>query len=95
MLWVLATSIFLLGYTFVGYPVLVWGWAWVKGRGVKRGTFTGGVSVLMAAHNEAGVLPKKIEQLLELAKKEPIREIWIGLDGCTDGTGERVKEKLN
>ena len=94
MLWALITSLFLLGYAFVGYPVLIWVVARVRERRVKRGTFTGGVSVLMAAHNEEGVLPRKIEQLLELAKKEPIREIWIGLDGCTDGTGERVKEKL-
>ena len=54
----------------------------------------GGVSVLMAAHNEAGVLPRKVGELLELAKREPIREIWIGLDGCTDGTGERVREGI-
>ncbi len=94
MLWVFLTSVFLLGYTYAGYPVLIWVGARVRGRGVKRGTFTGGVSVLMAAHNEEGVLPRKIEQLLEVAKKDPIREIWIGLDGCTDGTGERVKEKL-
>lgn len=88
MLWVFLTSIFLLGYTYAGYPVLAWGLARGRGRRVERGAFKGEVAVLMAAHNEAGVLPRKIEQLLELAKREPIREIWIGLDGCTDGTGD-------
>ena len=39
-------------------------------------------------------VPEGREILLELAKNEPIREIWIGLDGCTDGTGERVKETI-
>jgi poly-beta-1,6-N-acetyl-D-glucosamine synthase len=55
----------------------------------------GGVSVLIAAHNEAGTLPRKLESLLELAKADPIREIWIGLDGCTDGTAEVVRRQMS
>lgn len=94
MSWVFAISVVLLGYVYAGYPALIWLLARGRGRPVRKGAFAGGVSVLIAAHNEAGALPRKLENLLELAKREPIREIWIGLDGCTDGTGERVREKI-
>ena len=94
MSWVLAISIALLGYVYAGYPALIWLLARARGRPVRKGDFTGGAAVLIAAHDEAEPLPRKLENLLELAQTEPIREIWIGLDGCTDGTGERVRERL-
>ena len=92
MSWVLAISIALLGYVYAGYPALIWLLARVRGRPVRKGPFEGGAAVLIAAHNEAESLPRKLDNLLELAKTEPIREIWIGLDGCTDGTGDRIRE---
>ena len=94
MRWVLAISVFLLAYVYAGYPALIGLWARLRPRPVRKGPFAGGVSVLIAAHNEAEALPRKLENLLELAKTEPLREIWIGLDGCTDGTAERVSEKI-
>ena len=95
MSWMLAISVALLGYAYAGYPALIWLLARLRGRPVKKGRFEGGVAVLIAAHDEAEALPAKLDNLLELAENEPIREIWIGLDGCTDGTGERVKEKIS
>ncbi len=90
----LTISISLLGYAYAGYPALIWLLARVWGRPVRKGPFSGGVSILIAAHNEAGSLPRKLENLFALANDEPIREIWIGLDGCTDGTGEAVRERI-
>ena len=89
----LAISVLLLAYVYAGYPALIGLWARWRPRPVRKGPFAGGVSVLIAAHNEADALPRKLDNLLELARTEPIREIWIGLDGCTDGTAARVKEK--
>ena len=94
MVWMLAISIALLGYAYAGYPALIWMLSGMRGRPVRKGRFEGGVSVLIAAHNEAETLPRKLENLLALAEDEPIREICIGLDGCTYGTGERIKEKI-
>lgn len=94
MPWLLAISVALLGYAYAGYPALIGLWARLRPRPVRKGPFAGGVAALIAAHNEADALPRKLENLLELAKTEPLREIWIGLDGCTDGTGERVRERL-
>lgn len=94
MQWVLAISIALLAYTYAGYPALIWLLSQLRRRPVKKGQFESGVSVLIASHNEVVALPRKLENLLELAKSESIREIWIGLDGCTDGTGEAIKSVL-
>jgi poly-beta-1,6-N-acetyl-D-glucosamine synthase len=91
---VFAISLALLAYTYAGYPLLIWVLSRVRGRPVKKGGAVGGVSVLIAAHNEADTLPRKLESLLELATADPIREIWVGLDGCTDGTGEAVREGI-
>lgn len=90
--WIATILLSLLAYIYAGYPLLIWLLARFRGRPVKKGDVQASVSVLMAAHNEAEALPRKVEQLLELAETEPIREIWIGLDGCTDGTGARVRE---
>ena len=89
----LAISVLLLAYVYAGYPALIGLWARWRPRPVRKGPFAGGVSVLIAAHNEADALPRKLDNLLDLARTEPIREIWVGLDGCTDGTAARVKEK--
>jgi len=91
---VFSISAALLAYAYAGYPALIWLLAGLRGRPAGKGRFEGGVSVLIAAHNEAATLPRKLENLLALAKSEPIREIWIGLDGCTDGTASRVREKI-
>ena len=94
MAWILAISIAVLAYIYAGYPAWMWLWAGFGARKVAKGPFQGGVAVLIAARNEAENLPRKLQNLLELSPSEPIREIWIGLDGCTDGTGARVRERL-
>lgn len=94
MPWVLAMLIALLAYIYAGYPVLIWGLSRVRGRPVRKGPFAGGAAVLIAAHNEAEGLPRKLRQLLELARREPIREIRIGLDGCTDGSAGVLRVAL-
>jgi hypothetical protein len=94
MYWLLAVSLGLLAYLYAGYPLLIWALSRTCGKPVQKAPFTGGMSILIAAHNEATALPRKVENLLALARREPIREIWIGLDGCTDGTGEATKERI-
>lgn len=91
MPWLLAISIALLAYTYAGYPLLIWFLARVGGRPVRKGPFAGGVAVLIAAHNEEAALPRKLRQLQDLARQEPIRDIWIGLDGGADGTAAALQ----
>ena len=94
MPWVLAILIALLAYIYAGYPVLIWALSRARGRPVRKGPFAGGAAVLIAAHNESETLPRKLIQLLDLARREPIREIRIGLDGCTDGTADALRDAL-
>ena len=94
MVWLAAIAVLILAYTYAGYPVLIWVLARYQGRPVRAGNSQIPVAVLIAARNEAATLPRKLANLLELARQEPIREIWIGLDGCTDGTAERVQEQI-
>ena len=72
MPWVFAISIGLLAYIYAGYPALIWLLSRTRGRPVKKGPFAGGAAALIAAHNEAESLPGKAENLLELAKTEPV-----------------------
>ena len=94
MEWVLGISAGLLAYVYAGYPVAAWALARWRERPLRPGTFEGGMAVLLAAHDEVATLPRKVGQLLDLARSEPIREIWIGLDGCADGTAQAVRDLL-
>ena len=91
MLWMLVITSGLVAYIYVGYPLLIWLLGTLRARKVQRAPYSGGISVLIAAHNEADTLRHKVASLVEWAAHEPIREIWLGLDGCTDGTGAAVR----
>ena len=83
---ILFISVGLLGYIYLGYPALIWVLGRVFHKKPQAGEFNGSGAVLIVAHNEGEGLARKLKNLLELSKNEPIREIWIGLDGCTDGS---------
>jgi len=94
MTWILAISVAALAYVYAGYPALIGLWARLRPRPVRKAPCEGGASILIAAYNEGDALARKLENLLELAQAEPIREIWIGLDGCTDGTAFQINDKI-
>ena len=50
------------------------------------------ISFLMAAHNEEKLISDAINRLIEVQKDYPSVELLIGLDGCTDGTRDIVRE---
>ncbi len=83
LLWV---AVALLGYIYLGYPVVIGLLARVRPRPVRKSAYTGTFSVVIAAYNEAGVLPRKIENLLRSDCAGQISEIVIASDGSTDGT---------
>jgi cellulose synthase/poly-beta-1,6-N-acetylglucosamine synthase-like glycosyltransferase len=91
LLW---SSMAMVAYIYVGYPVLVW----VRSRSrMRTDTFdnTSFVSVVIVAHNESNTLPRKIASLLASTGAERIREILIGSDGSTDDTVQVLKEQLD
>jgi cellulose synthase/poly-beta-1,6-N-acetylglucosamine synthase-like glycosyltransferase len=80
-------------YIVAGYPLLLAlrvGSA--KGRPAKDPGFTATVSVVMAVHNGAKLLRRKLEVLLELDYPHELMDIIVISDGSTDETAEIARE---
>jgi cellulose synthase/poly-beta-1,6-N-acetylglucosamine synthase-like glycosyltransferase len=79
-------------YTYAGYPVAMWIFARLRPRPWKVAPITPSVSVVLAVHNGAALLPRKIQQLLGLDYPN-IKEIIVVSDGSTDGTAELLAQR--
>jgi poly-beta-1,6-N-acetyl-D-glucosamine synthase len=81
-------SVALLGYTYAGYPL----WLWLRThwhlRPVKRAPIFPFVSIVMAVHNEAKVLPVKLKNLANLNYPRDRYDVIVVSDGSTDETNQ-------
>ena len=88
LFWISAAVI---GYVYVGYPLILAGLARVAGRAPRKAPFAENawpsISIVIAARNEASRLPERVANLLE-ADYPGRREIIVVSDGSTDGTAE-------
>jgi cellulose synthase/poly-beta-1,6-N-acetylglucosamine synthase-like glycosyltransferase len=85
------TSTGLVAYAYVGYPALLWlRRCWCNER-VHKKDITPPVSIVIAAHNEAALLPRKLKNLSELRYPRPLLEIIVVSDGSSDETEELLK----
>jgi biofilm PGA synthesis N-glycosyltransferase PgaC len=78
-------------YTYAGYPLMMAFLARFRPRPWKRAPMQASVSVVMAVHNGAAMLPWKISHLLTLAP-DLITEIIFVSDGSTDRTAQLLSE---
>src|SRR5262249_34323802 len=88
LFWVSALFI---AYVYVGYPALLAAWAKLRPRRIADGGFRAadsccGVSIVVAARNEADRLIARIDNLLALNYPADRRQIIVVSDGSTDGT---------
>lgn len=74
-------------YTYAGYPLAMWMLARLRPRPWQAAPMSPSVSIVMAVHNGAALLPRKIQHLLGLDYPH-IQQIVIVSDGSTDGTAE-------
>jgi biofilm PGA synthesis N-glycosyltransferase PgaC len=82
----------IVGGTYVGYPLLVGVWARLFGRPLRRGSFAGSFTVLLAAHNEENSIERRIAELRrQIASTGLDGELIVVADGCTDRTVERAE----
>jgi len=88
---VLWTSLFLLAYANVGYPVLLLIWGRLRPRPYRSGPQEPSVTVVIAAHNEAARIEARLRNLLDLDYPRDRLQILLGLDGCDDGTTDRIR----
>jgi len=91
-------SALLIVYAFVGYPGLLFLRSRWRARAVRKSPILPSVSVVMAVHNEARVLPAKLNNLAELDYPADQLEIIVTSDGSSDQTenivAARASERL-
>ncbi|MBS2012661.1 MAG: glycosyltransferase family 2 protein [Deltaproteobacteria bacterium] len=89
-----AVPLALLGYTYVGYPLLVGALARLRPLKVERDLdYTPMVSALLPAYNVASYLDAKLDSLLALDYPADKLEILVMSDGSTDGTDELLARR--
>jgi glycosyltransferase involved in cell wall biosynthesis len=81
-------------YTYIGYPVLIWLLARLFPRHWISRPITPTVSIVLAVHNGASLLPDKISHLQNLDYLN-IPEIILVSDGSTDATNQLLAEQTD
>lgn len=79
------------GYTYVGYPALLWLISRFSTINEEKNHKTGAlptVTVIIAAHNEEANIGARIENILQGDYPREKQQIVIACDGCTDQTVE-------
>lgn len=96
MIWVFWISLAVILYTYAGYPILIALIARFGSRPWKRAAWPlesspAPISVVMAVHNGAAMLPDQLKHLLTL-EPELIREVIVISDGSTDATPQILQQ---
>jgi len=78
-------------WTHLGYPLAAAALARVRRREVAKREITPGVTVIIPAHDEEGIIGARIDNLLALDYPAEALEVLVVSDGSTDGTGEVVR----
>jgi cellulose synthase/poly-beta-1,6-N-acetylglucosamine synthase-like glycosyltransferase len=75
-------------WVYAGYPLLLLVLARSRPRPRERKPTHQAVTVIVAAHNEGGVIGAKVANVLSTRYPRPLIEIVVASDGSTDGTLE-------
>ena len=94
-LWLLALSVLLPVYAYVGYPLLLWTLGRFRRRPLAAATADADwplVSISIAAYNEEAQIRELIKSLVALDYPRDKLQVLITSDGSTDGTDAIVAE---
>lgn len=83
--------VLLIGYVYVGYPLLIAFLARLKRKPARYPAITPQVSLLIAAYNEERVIAEKIENTLALDYPAEYLQVVVAVDGSDDRTVEIVQ----
>jgi cellulose synthase/poly-beta-1,6-N-acetylglucosamine synthase-like glycosyltransferase len=86
------SSLAVVAYAYVGYPVLAYAMSRLFGRPVRRADITPSVSLIIAAYNEERDIAAKIENTLALDYPAEKLEIIVASDCSSDFTDEIVRD---
>ena len=84
---VIVAAIAWVGFAYVGYPLLLALLARLSPRPLVRGDVSPSATIVIAVHNGAHHLQRKLENTLALTYPRPF-EILVASDGSTDATDE-------
>jgi poly-beta-1,6-N-acetyl-D-glucosamine synthase len=87
------TSAAMIAYTYVGYPLLLWLKARFAPRPVRPREIFPFVSIVIAVHNEAQRIPRKIANLAEVDYPRDRFEVIFSSEGSTDETVETLHSR--
>jgi len=87
--------LFLIFYTYIGYPLLIFLLSFFINNPVRKYDIEPAVSLLIAAYNEEKHIREKIENSLSLDYPKEKLEIIVVSDGSTDKTDDIVREYKN
>jgi len=90
-------SLFVILYTYAGYPILLFLWSKLSTKRVNKGELNPLplVSILIAARNEESNIGKRLENIANSNYPLEKMEIVVVSDGSTDGTANIVKEYVD
>jgi biofilm PGA synthesis N-glycosyltransferase PgaC len=84
-------SAVLIGYTYAGYPLLLWLAARRWPRAFRAASIEPAVAILVVAHNEGARIDQRLDNLLSLDYPRDKVEILLASDGSTDDTVARAQ----
>ena len=79
-------SVILITYVYFGYPAVLLLWRRLGARPAKKIYWEPAVTIVIAAHNEAARIEKKLNNCLALDYPRTKVQIVVSLDGPTDGS---------
>ncbi len=82
------TAAALLGFTYVGYPLLVMAQARLRPQPVRRGDARPTVTAIMTVYDGAGHLARKLDNLLGQDYPSGRLDVVVACDGCGDDSAE-------
>ncbi len=88
----LISSIFLIFFTYFGYPVSLLLVGWIRGRDVKSATVLPSVTFIVTVHNEETRIKTKLENTFSLDYPKSRLQILVASDGSSDRTNEIVRD---
>jgi len=86
LVWLFWVTGILLVYTYMGYPLWLCLWSALRKRPVAADSFEPPITVVMAVHNEANGLARKLDNLLELEYPRDKLHILVVSDASSDAT---------
>jgi glycosyltransferase involved in cell wall biosynthesis len=93
LLFWLATAV--VGWTYVGFPLVVLARARLRPRPHRTGDITPTVSVIIAAHDEGATIGGRVDNLLAQDYPSDHLEIVIASDGSTDDTAAMAARRAD